>query len=35
VEVAEAASVNFMVAEMGRDEKVWEKPMEFRPERFV
>ncbi|XP_039126191.1 cytochrome P450 89A2-like [Dioscorea cayenensis subsp. rotundata] len=29
------ASVNFMVAEMGRDEKVWKKPMEFRPERFM
>ncbi|BAT11654.1 Os10g0515400 [Oryza sativa Japonica Group] len=27
--------VNFMVAEMGRDEKEWEKPMEFMPERFL
>ncbi|KAL8534790.1 hypothetical protein ACS0TY_010718 [Phlomoides rotata] len=27
--------VNFMVADMGRDPKVWEDPMEFRPERFV
>ncbi|KAJ0969081.1 hypothetical protein J5N97_021958 [Dioscorea zingiberensis] len=29
------ASINFGVAEMGWDEKVWEEPMEFRPERFV
>ncbi|KAF8404179.1 hypothetical protein HHK36_009059 [Tetracentron sinense] len=28
------ATVNFMVAEMGWDPKVWEDPMEFRPERF-
>ncbi|KAK1272665.1 Cytochrome P450 89A9 [Acorus gramineus] len=29
------ARVNFMVAEMGLDEKVWEEPMEFKPERFL
>ncbi|KAK1272666.1 Cytochrome P450 89A9 [Acorus gramineus] len=29
------ATVNFTVAEMGWDEKVWEEPMEFRPERFL
>ncbi|XP_042516811.1 cytochrome P450 89A2-like [Macadamia integrifolia] len=27
--------VNFMVAQMGRDPKVWEDPMEFKPERFL
>ncbi|XP_042513002.1 cytochrome P450 89A2-like [Macadamia integrifolia] len=29
------AAVNFLVAEMGWDPKVWEDPMEFRPERFL
>ncbi|XP_010941434.1 cytochrome P450 89A2-like [Elaeis guineensis] len=29
------ASVNFMVAEMSWDGKVWEEPMEFKPERFL
>ncbi|XP_042480087.1 cytochrome P450 89A2-like [Macadamia integrifolia] len=29
------AAVNFMVAEMGRDPKVWKEPMEFKPERFL
>ncbi|KAH7692705.1 Cytochrome P450 E-class group I protein [Dioscorea alata] len=33
--IPKGASVNFMVAEMGRDKKVWKKPMEFRPERFM
>ncbi|XP_043691763.1 cytochrome P450 89A2-like [Telopea speciosissima] len=29
------ATVNFMVAEMGRDPMVWKDPMEFKPERFL
>ncbi|KAL9241735.1 hypothetical protein vseg_015809 [Gypsophila vaccaria] len=33
--VPKSAVVNFAVAEMGWDPKVWKDPMEFRPERFV
>ncbi|BAF26970.1 cytochrome P450 89A2 [Oryza sativa Japonica Group] len=33
--IPKGTTVNFMVAEMGRDEKEWEKPMEFMPERFL
>ncbi|KAI5017405.1 hypothetical protein ZWY2020_042293 [Hordeum vulgare] len=33
--IPKGATVNFMVAEMGRDEREWEKPMEFVPERFL
>ncbi|KAI4999099.1 hypothetical protein ZWY2020_059852 [Hordeum vulgare] len=33
--IPKGASVNFMVAEMGRDELEWERPMEFVPERFL
>ncbi|XP_047322125.1 cytochrome P450 89A2-like [Impatiens glandulifera] len=33
--VPKEATVNFMVAEIGRDPTVWEQPMEFKPERFI
>ncbi|KAF8749897.1 hypothetical protein HU200_012533 [Digitaria exilis] len=33
--VPKGAEVNFLVAEMGRDETVWTAAREFRPERFV
>nr|CAD1831183.1 unnamed protein product [Ananas comosus var. bracteatus] len=33
--VPKGADVNFMVAEIGWEGKVWEDPMEFRPERFL
>ncbi|KAK4284478.1 hypothetical protein QN277_001305 [Acacia crassicarpa] len=33
--VPKKGAVNFMVAEMGWDPKVWEDPMEFKPERFL
>ncbi|XP_038726241.1 cytochrome P450 89A2-like [Tripterygium wilfordii] len=33
--IPKKGTVNFMVAEMGWDPKVWEDPMEFRPERFL
>ncbi|KAG1360800.1 cytochrome P450 89A2 [Cocos nucifera] len=33
--IPRGASINFTVAEMGWDGKVWEEPMEFKPERFL
>jgi cytochrome P450 family 89 subfamily A len=33
--IPKGATVNFMVAEMGRDEKEWTRAMEFSPERFL
>ncbi|KAI9127643.1 hypothetical protein K1719_000636 [Acacia pycnantha] len=33
--VPKKGTVNFMVAEMGWDPKVWEDPMEFKPEKFL
>ncbi|XP_042481652.1 cytochrome P450 89A2-like [Macadamia integrifolia] len=33
--IPKKAAVNFMVAEMGLDPKVWKEPMEFKPERFL
>ncbi|EOA35055.1 hypothetical protein CARUB_v10020166mg [Capsella rubella] len=33
--VPKKGTINFMVAEIGRDPKVWEEPMEFKPERFI
>ena len=33
--VPKDAELNFMVAEIGRDGKVWTRPLEFRPERFL
>ena len=33
--IPKGASVNFTVAEMGWDEREWDRPMEFVPERFL
>uniref|UniRef100_A0ACD5U4X0 Uncharacterized protein n=1 Tax=Avena sativa TaxID=4498 RepID=A0ACD5U4X0_AVESA len=33
--IPKGATVNFMVAEMSRDDREWEKPTEFVPERFL
>ncbi|VVA17169.1 PREDICTED: cytochrome P450 [Prunus dulcis] len=34
-DIPKDAMVNFTVVEMSRDPNVWERPMEFRPERFI
>ncbi|CAA7035335.1 unnamed protein product [Microthlaspi erraticum] len=33
--VPKKGTVNFMVAEIGRDPAVWDEPMAFKPERFI
>ena len=33
--IPQGTAVNFMVAEMGRDEQEWKNPMQFSPERFL
>ncbi|VVB17596.1 unnamed protein product [Arabis nemorensis] len=33
--VPKKGTINFNVAEIGRDPTVWEEPMEFKPERFI
>ncbi|ESQ37603.1 hypothetical protein EUTSA_v10002491mg [Eutrema salsugineum] len=33
--VPKKGTINFMVAEIGRDPTVWEEPMAFKPERFI
>ncbi|KAJ0099775.1 hypothetical protein Patl1_22008 [Pistacia atlantica] len=33
--IPKGTTVNFLIADMGRDPNVWEDPVEFKPERFL
>ncbi|XP_065851297.1 cytochrome P450 89A2-like [Euphorbia lathyris] len=33
--IPKGTAINFLIADIGRDPKIWENPMEFQPERFM